>query len=651
MDITVGTPHVLGVEINEYRTRVVEMNYRSRAPRVYQFFDFETPTGTLEDGLVVQAGDFADRLRVQLADRKIRTKRMVLSIMSSRILEREVLVPQVKQSRLKDLLRLNASDYFPVNVSEYVLSYDILELVEEAGHRKQYRLVVRAVPQDILRSCNELAVACGMQLVQVDYAMNGMLQTLLAMEKSEGSSHGRKKKRVEEEEGPELKLYLQPGEEYTRLILMKSMQPVLQRVVQHPAEEEQEIVRSVSRILDFYLNRSGGREESFSVVLMGMEEYDYLQLLLQDRLGAEVTMLQTADTRAFPAGARMTGAELGDYAAVIGSCIHPLGLRVKSEVSGGNEFSPLEFLLSDAVQTSFAMMLVAVGVICGMMGAYYMVASLRDYSDYEEAILDQASQVAELNRRKTAKEEYEAAYAEYKSMLEIGDYMNTANDYVVEFIEELESILPSDAEVTSISFSESGAAVELQVTSWSSLAFTIIQFRDMETATLMEDSLPTSYMDTGSSTTETTESTAESSATDYSSWTVQQLRSECINRMETYPELLNLVMAQNGVSMTTQELTDYVNAQDRSNLILALQQSDSYIASQETEEEETDTTPEHLYTLTAQFSYNFDVLPITQYIEGGGLTFELGDEESSGETTEETGEDASGEDAGEEAAE
>lgn len=644
MKISMGTPHVLGIEINEYCTRVVEMNYKSRTPRVYQMFEFETPEGMLEDGQVVEFDTFANVLSQECGKREINTNRVVFSIMSGQILEKEAVVPVMKSSRLKEMLRLNAEDYFPINVSEYVLAYEIVEKIAEEKGSRQYRLSVKAIPQALLKSYHQLAAACGMQLIQIDYAMNGMFQMIQAMQKGKSIRIGRKKT---EEADMTLKVYILPNEEHTKLLLVQNEKLMLQRTLPQTLEEEEDLARAVLRVLDFYLNRPGASEAQMEVTLLGVTEYEYLMTVLGDRLGVEVQPFQISSEKSWFAGQIFSDAELGSFAPAIGSCIHPLGLRMNGEVGSGEDFSLLEFVLSDSVQTSVAVMLMLFGVIFGMRGAFYLAMGLYDYQPYRTAIRDQENQIAELNELKNVKDTYDATFEEYRNMLEVGTYMKTANDSVLDFIEELEKVLPSDAEVTEILFSESGAGVRVEMTSWTSIAYTIMEFRKMETAELIESSLPAEYKDYGTAAGYGTEqqSQAPVASTDYNSYLDVQLRQECISRMKKYPVLLNMVMQQNGVSYTEEELTNLVNQTSRADLIRALQQSDVYIASMQGEQEETEKLPEHLYELTAQFSYKFDVPDILRNLNlgsGQNTVAPEAEEEDASEAGEETGETEDG---------
>lgn len=56
---------------------------------------------------------------------------------SSRIASREVRIPFVKKNRIQSIIQENATDYFPIDISGYVLSYSMIDIEsKEARDRR-----------------------------------------------------------------------------------------------------------------------------------------------------------------------------------------------------------------------------------------------------------------------------------------------------------------------------------------------------------------------------------------------------------------------------------------------------------------------------------------------------------------------------------
>ena len=140
---------VLSIVIGAEITKICEVSYRkkykNKGIKVYHSLSFPTPANMIEDGYIKDKVAFAQQLRARLKQAKIRSKRVIFSIASSKIANREVIIPLVRESRIADIIKTGASEYFPVDMNDYVLSHIILEKKtsdrkEKAEAKKQVRL-------------------------------------------------------------------------------------------------------------------------------------------------------------------------------------------------------------------------------------------------------------------------------------------------------------------------------------------------------------------------------------------------------------------------------------------------------------------------------------------------------------------------------
>ena len=75
-------------------------------------FGFPTPPGMINDGVVQPDGMFRSILYSKLKEKKISTKKAVFVLNSARIASRDIELPLVKEKQLKEMIAMNASDYF-----------------------------------------------------------------------------------------------------------------------------------------------------------------------------------------------------------------------------------------------------------------------------------------------------------------------------------------------------------------------------------------------------------------------------------------------------------------------------------------------------------------------------------------------------------
>jgi type IV pilus assembly protein PilM len=126
---------VIGTEITKVCEVTYKRNYKNKGIRVYKSITFPTPENMIEDGYIKDKGAFAVHLRSQLKQAQMKARRVIFSVSSSKIANREVIIPLVKESRIFDIIKTGASEYFPVDIKDYILSYIILE--KKTSDRKE----------------------------------------------------------------------------------------------------------------------------------------------------------------------------------------------------------------------------------------------------------------------------------------------------------------------------------------------------------------------------------------------------------------------------------------------------------------------------------------------------------------------------------
>lgn len=169
---------VLGIEIGYSLTQVCEMDYQSKHPQVYGVFSMKTPDGVFNDGIINLSEEYVSELRNYIAANGMHSKKVIFAISSTKIANREAVIPFVKEKQIRDLLMTNITDYFPVDPSQYQFAYNIMDTVQDDAGTKQYRVMVMGCPQEVIRGYEALANALGLELASVDYTGNSIFQAL-----------------------------------------------------------------------------------------------------------------------------------------------------------------------------------------------------------------------------------------------------------------------------------------------------------------------------------------------------------------------------------------------------------------------------------------------------------------------------------------
>lgn len=170
---------VLTIDITNESITIIEVTpSMKKQTNVHNALIFETPEDSYEDGVIRNPEKIAGAIREQLEGNGITNKNAIFVLTSTKIVNREVLIPEVKENKIKGIVASNASEYFPVNIEDYVVSHSILEHIVNEDKTKQIKLMVVAAPSSMVKGYYELGSMLGLTVQSLDYVGNSMLQLI-----------------------------------------------------------------------------------------------------------------------------------------------------------------------------------------------------------------------------------------------------------------------------------------------------------------------------------------------------------------------------------------------------------------------------------------------------------------------------------------
>ena len=545
---------VLGIEIGQNITRVVEIDFKiKKNPKIYNIFDFATPQDMMSEGVIQDVSMFRSLLASKLKENKISTKKALFVLNSARIATREVEIPAVKDKQIKEMIKMNASDYFPVDLEQYQLVHEILERVEGEAEKK-IRVSVIAVPKDLIRSYELLANACKLQLVGLDYTGNAIKQLMLR------------------EIPGEVKATVKIDENMTILTVMDGEQVKLQRIINYgiaeaieeiqdsevfgeylsftqamdiarrrtcvslrndtPAEEQRTVgadenyvdadtlhrlrgnvtvalsslISSLSRVIDYYNSRNMERPIE-KIFLIGMgADFSGLSKLLTAELNYKIIPLQQFEGILINRNLKTSNFKVAEYFTCIGDSINPLDIISGVKPTKGKktkvttrEGADGEIIEVEEAGTSYGAPL----LVCGLC----IIASigLVAYSIFSNLVLKTENvtlqnQVNELSYAQELCDTYNSTKSVYEWAKALDAQTFNRNNELVSFIEELEKKMPSEVQILSLSASTAGIDFSITVKSKEAAADVISQLRTFDSIDITSVSTITdSKDDTGAS--------------------------------------------------------------------------------------------------------------------------------------------------------
>lgn len=502
----------LSIEAESTQIRVGEVEISGRKGRMLQCFCVPVPQGSVEDGQIRDTKGLGELLRQQLNERGIRTKKAWFVTGSTRIASREVQIPLVKKSRIQSIIEANATDYFPIDVTKYVMSYIILGITGEKGKKgeeaeqkkaadqeRQYRLMVYASPKAISTAYYEFAQNAGLNLAGITYTGNAVYQTI--QEEYTSGAHILIKVELEntgisiirdgklsfqrninygmESAVETIRSFPQFGD---RLEVQDALQLLSEKKWIYPSldgqiGEEPDTVKSevteslrylvgnISRIMDYYISRNGDVNfESIALCGLGGQVQGLTELLTQE-LGQKVELLTKITRYSVPDTNKNEGLFL--YTAVMDPVKSGLNLMEKT----GRKQKEVKETLSGAWVVFGVGALAAVALAAAGVGA-------RIYQTHEQERLNQ--RIAEEQSIEDVYAAYNNAKSQYDNFQGMYAYTNTPNEGLVAFIQEMEEKMPSSITVETFSSTGSQVSFSMRVASKSEAANTLIQLRTFD---------------------------------------------------------------------------------------------------------------------------------------------------------------------------
>lgn len=508
---------VLSIEIGNSFTKICEIDYKVKKPKVYKVLTVETPEGVVVDGMLQPTQEYADHLVNALGTNGIRTKRVIFTISSTRVASREVQIPNVKANKIEALVKTNANDYFPVDLTQYEIGHYLAGGLTEEG---KLRVMALAVPKALLNSYYQLAQMCGWEVECFDYSSNSLYQ-ILRDEKSEKVTM-----MIKIDENNTIVTVLSAGKVLLQRTVAYGVQDAIETMIASGAyavndpmsaverfqkktclnrvlhqgdklweenagrwEDEdagnaevtaarqkitsslEPLIVGVSRVIDFYDSRNSDTpiERTYVTGLGG--SFSGMSKLFTNCLERKVHTLSDMDDKIGMSKA-IRSTRPAAYISCLGAVLAPVGLIDKSQQKAKG--------MTVVSGTNYTFVSVAVLVLGVILSIAMAVTSLTRYFGTVAENVALQARVEELQPAQTVYNEYLSAAAQYDKYKYLYEYTENPNENLVEFINELEQILPDSFYTDSFSSDQTGISMTVNVEGKAAAARTILNIRNME---------------------------------------------------------------------------------------------------------------------------------------------------------------------------
>jgi type IV pilus assembly protein PilM len=183
---------ITAIDPGSYETKIIEGKQERDGIAVKKAFSFMTPPDTYDNGYIKDEFRLAAAAREELRKNNISGGTCHITVKSTAILTREILLPSLSSKDIEGLLSYQLEEYLPMDFSKYVIQHKGIEKVEADGKEKLNVLVV-AIPRELVDLHYNFVRELGMNPEVMDYQSNGIWKFLNYAGSINGSLYPREK--------------------------------------------------------------------------------------------------------------------------------------------------------------------------------------------------------------------------------------------------------------------------------------------------------------------------------------------------------------------------------------------------------------------------------------------------------------------------
>ncbi len=513
---------VLSIEIGNSLIKVVEMDYKAKNPKVYRCLSIKCPEDVLVDGILQPTQELINALSSGLTGQGITTKQVIFTVTSPRIASREVQIPNIKRAKIDSLIKENAMDYFPIDLTQYEIGYHLVSS-DKGEATSRIKVMALAVPKTLLESYQVLAAECGLEIVAFDYGSNSIYQILqneatedvamvikvdgystnvivlnageVALQRTlaygvgdvidtmmGSSAFGNPKYREAvamfrkqvciNAQMAEPSYYKETAEEVEAEKTVAVVSNATESAAMTAAKKEitlgfNNLISGILRVMDYYNSRNAEAPITRGIVTGLAGDFLGLDKLLESSLELPVVALTGTNMVSFQRGVEEVS--FGEYIGCLGAVMDPVGLLEK-ESKGSTNIGNIDY-------TFWSVSALVGGIVVAVL---LSSLSILRYNDAKSTNAQLEARVIALQPAQNVYDEYVATKAQFDKYEYFYDYTVNPNEQLVAFINELEEILPSSFYTNSFSSDKVGISVSVTVEGKVAAATTIANIRNME---------------------------------------------------------------------------------------------------------------------------------------------------------------------------
>lgn len=477
---------ILTATIGTTKLKMCEIDNSLRVPTIQKAITVDLPQGYASDGRLLDLDGLATFIKQILVEQNIMSKEVIFVLKSSKVVYKEVYTPELKGKKLKEFIQANATDYFPMDINDYIIAEKIISHDVSPEGEKQLRLGLYAAGKEMVEAYYTLATKLGLVVRNVESYNNATVSFLNKQVDAETSVvvhiH---------DDSTTVNVYknnileLQRNVPYGKDLVVKA-------VVENMdiSEEEAEnllktkglihskfdghtiteslryFVNAVIRVVDFYTSRSA--DNTVEKVYLTGESMNILGLesLFVNEFFHNTEQIKKFRYIAVAANYRFEASMIAKYISCVGGIYEPVNFQSELELKKQKSSKSNTYLLLG----------LAVSVV---IAAVMLAIPFLEKISYQNDIDAKKKQIAGLKDIEIIVDDY---YITDDKLSDVENFYNNTtspNDYLLEFIKALEKGMPSNVSIKSLSISNGQVSISASSSTKPTVAKFITQLKGM----------------------------------------------------------------------------------------------------------------------------------------------------------------------------
>lgn len=218
-----GKP-VLVIDVGSYNIKFVVATTNGVAVTVLNAFSVPTPEKTYSDGVILDHDALVDAIKQALRIHSVKIKQTIVTFTSTEIITRNWTSPKLSYDDMIGMIRYEISQYLPINIDDYDVTYKVNSTVVEENTEK-YNLSAYVVKKSIISGLHALIKDCGLNPLVLDVHSNCIAKLAEAVDGGGGKSADKKG------EPQTTKVFVDIGYKNILVNIFKGTEGVLTRVI------------------------------------------------------------------------------------------------------------------------------------------------------------------------------------------------------------------------------------------------------------------------------------------------------------------------------------------------------------------------------------------------------------------------------------